>query len=594
MSEKIQNSIYFLKDEVRIRNKRTRQVLIKTIDFDFLNKLFKGKDFTEQQVKQNLSNDYEIKVYYKKAKNNVKWKEFIETVVEEGEDILTSNRSKSESYIILIKNIKTNRIYASTGGYAHITVQELATTDFGIEILSRIVKSDDKALKSTKERNLTGGIQGEIKFFRNDYNLYENDNFGKIYNELSASINKKTLMEIFGFQDKDLKGDSLCIVKNSFSLKKSISFKELLEIIKKCELLLLKPPVVEINNVEKLTRSENILIENLRDDVLLKIYSNYTNEEDFYSVEISNKDFEKYFSANYYEINLSFKREVNIIRVDDTIRNIQDILDSIKIKIGKDLNYIDFKKVIENASIETFDENEAILTKDSLIDHFCTEINYSENVYFLIEKDWYRVKKTFIDNINEQASFFLKDNKFDGPKLNKWNIGSENKYNASHLGQDNTFVFDKITPLYIETCDLLKVNKDKVYFFHVKKGFDNSMRDLCNQVLISAKKVQEDLRLNYTYLTLLYNDASKYKGDKDYYKSIKKQFDKISQSDFIDLIKDKTFVFVLAVLDTAKTKRDLYENIERFDSNIAKFTLIDLSKDMRALGMEFKVLQIEK
>ena len=53
---------------------------------------------------------------------------------------------------ILVKNIKTGKFYASTGGYSHTIIQEIATNDFGINILSRIVKPEDKALKSSKEK----------------------------------------------------------------------------------------------------------------------------------------------------------------------------------------------------------------------------------------------------------------------------------------------------------------------------------------------------------------------------------------------------------------------------------------------------------
>jgi hypothetical protein len=42
---------------------------------------------------------------------------------------------------------------------------EIATNDFGLEILSRIIKSDEKTLKIFKERNLTGWSSRTIKFF---------------------------------------------------------------------------------------------------------------------------------------------------------------------------------------------------------------------------------------------------------------------------------------------------------------------------------------------------------------------------------------------------------------------------------------------
>jgi hypothetical protein len=199
-----------------------------------------------------------------------------------------------------------------------------------------------------------------------------------------------------------------------------------------------------------------------------------------------------------------------------------------------------------------------------------------------------------VDGLNEQAISFFKDSQFVGPKLNKWKKGNENEFNESHLLQTNTFVFDKVTPLFIEACDLMKVDNDTVYFYHVKKGFDNSMRDLCNQVFISARKIQEDSKMGFIFLQSLYDRVVKNNGKEEYFKNIKKQFAKLKKEDFIKLIEDKKIVFVLSVLDTAKNERMLYTDIKDFDSNIAKFTMLELSKNMRYLGVDFKVLQLEK
>lgn len=255
MAEKIQSNFYMLKNSIRIRNKHSRKIEEKVINFEFLNNLMKYNKYKEQKVRPNLSKDYEIKVYFKRNISPVRWKDFIRRVVEEGQDILKHDNNCVESYVILIRNTKTDIIYATTGGYSHTIIQEVATNDFGIEILARIVKPEDKALKSSKEKNLTGGIQATVKYFRNDYNLYENENFGHIYKELNAAISKKQLAEFFGFTAKDLKNDSLCIAKDSFSLKKSISFPELLSIISKCEAMLKKKRIAEINNVEKVNKS---------------------------------------------------------------------------------------------------------------------------------------------------------------------------------------------------------------------------------------------------------------------------------------------------------------------------------------------------
>jgi len=593
MSEKIQNNLYLLREEVRERNSR-KQLITKSVDLDYLNKFLKKKKFREQKVQEGLSNLYDIKVYYKKSPSDVKWKEFISNIVEIDQDILKLNNSSSESYIILFQNNLTKKIYASTGGYAHITVKEVATADFGIEILARIVKIDDKALKSTKERNLTGGIQGEIKFFRNDYNLYDNDSFGKIYNELNALLTKEILVKSFGFNLKDLNSTSLCIAKDSFSIKKSISFDELLKLIKRCEYLLENEDPIEINSVNKVSRSEAILKENLFDTLARHAYQNYIDSSSFYSIEISNKDFDKYFQATKTKLSFYFRRKLKEITIDDMFREFQSVILEMSKACGDSLKYDEFKKIIESATLETFDEDNNTLTYENLSNHFCSEIIYNGQNYFLLEKDWYQIKKSFIDTINEQTTNFIIENAYTGPSLTKWINSSENDYNASYLKKTNTYVFDKFTYLNIEACDVLKIEKDEVYFYHIKKGFDNSMRDLCNQVYIASRKVFEDVKNNHKYLEGLYDLVKGTNGKTDYYKNAKKQFGTVTKKQFINKLKNKKIIFVLAVLDTSDSGRSLATEIEKFESNIAKFTLVELSKNMRNLGVNFQILQLEK
>lgn len=591
MSEKIQNNFYLLKDKKKdfVNSKVVEEI----IDFKYLKKLFKEKGFREQTVLLGLSQEYEIKVYYKKSTTTVKWKDFIKTIVAPNQDIIKTSYSTSESYIIIFHNLKTKKYFASTGGYAHVLIQEIATNDFGLEILSRILKADDKALRSSKERNLTGGIQGSIKFFRNDYNLYENESFGNIYNELNASISKDQLVKVFGFSKHDLKLDSLCIAKNSFSLKKSISFVELLDIIKRCENLLNKPRIVEINSVEKISKSNTVLLHDLWDNLIKNIYKNYLDQDKFFSVEISHKDFERYYYANTTIVTITSKQLNETFSFDEGIRNIQTILNEVRSK-SPSLSLNEFLKCIEGGYIETFDENDQLLTGDSLKNHFCTEITLSNKSYFLIEKDWYEIGNTLIDKINEQSQHFIITNKYSGPVMTKWQSGSENNYNSTYFTRPDSLVFDKFTPQNIEACDILRWDANKIYFYHVKKGFDNSMRDLCSQVLIAARRITEDSKNQYLFLELLYETVTKNKGKSHYSKNAKKYLSKTTKSDFLALFNNRTIVFVLAVLDDASAKRTLEKDISKFDSNIAKFSLNELSKNLRNLEVEFQILQLEK
>lgn len=160
MSDKIQTNIYLLREEIRIFEKNKK--LIKELNFDFVTKFLRSKGFKEQKVLENLKTKYEIKVFHKKTPTEVKWKEFIKNVVQNDEAILKENKSWIESFVILFKNEK-GQIFASTGGYANATMQEIATPDFGIEILSNCYCRCKKfKINKRKKFNRGNSRRGEI------------------------------------------------------------------------------------------------------------------------------------------------------------------------------------------------------------------------------------------------------------------------------------------------------------------------------------------------------------------------------------------------------------------------------------------------
>ena len=298
MAEKLQIGIYRLKDKFieLVPDKKPREVMV---DVKYLTSLFKDKGFKSQKVKSDLSERYKISLFYKKSFPDVKWKDFIGNIAEADEAIVKDKKTTNESYVLLLEN--SEFIYATTGGFAHMVLQGIVDNDFGIKILSRLIKAEDKTLRSTKERNLLGGILGEVKFFRNDYNLYENEAFGNFYQELHSSLDKKILINTFGFSSEDIDSGCLCVAKNSFTIKKSIAFDELLRIIGNCEDLIKNTdPQVDINGVEKLNRNDKVLISELKnklDDILYNFYSTGTIEN---SIDISHKDFDRYYHADKF------------------------------------------------------------------------------------------------------------------------------------------------------------------------------------------------------------------------------------------------------------------------------------------------------
>ncbi|WP_025144352.1 DUF6119 family protein [Pedobacter jeongneungensis] len=593
MSEKIQSSFYLLKDAITISGKGITKATTQTINDAYLAKLMKDKGYKAQKVTPNLNSNYDISLFFKKKTSDIKWKEFIASIAQPGEPILKSDKTNNESYILLLYSKKGKCYYASTGGTGHMVIQDIATNDLGLQILARILKPEDKALRSSKERSLVGGILGSVKIFRNDYNLYDNESFGSIYNELNATVAVDKLVNVFGFTSGEIKSESLCIAKNSFSIKKSISFKQLLQIITKCEGLLKTTPQMEINSVEKLGRGKLPLIKALNGQLDGKVYLNYLDPVKICDVEISHRDFEKYYLSTYTIFYFKIGRDEYDFRSDEPIREVQTLLDEIR-KVDSTLSQADFERTVSLSSIITYDDAGTELTTDPMRSHYCTEERHNLKSYFLIEKDWYEIGKTMIDKINESCKSFLASREYRGPAMGPWagSYDSENDYNASYIGDSNALVFDKFTPSNIEVCDILRWDQNNIYFYHVKKGFTNTMRDLCAQVLIAARRVQEDEKNGYQFLGKLYDTVTASKGPTQYSQNVRAQFANLKKRAFIDLFTNRKFIFVLAVQDTAKSHRTLLTQIDQFESNIAKFSLNELAKNMNNLEINFQIEQL--
>ena len=122
-----------------------------------------------------------------------------------------------------------------------------------------------------------------------------------------------------------------------------------------------------------------------------------------------------------------------------------------------------------------------------------------------------------------------------------------------------------------------------VYLYHVKKGFNGSMRDLTNQVFIAANRILEDLKSDKNYLKSVYAKMQ----DMDNYK---KQVD--SEEEFLSIFSGRNLCFVLAVKDSGTNRR--LDDIESFTSNIAKFSLNELIDNMRSLDVSFRITQINR
>jgi uncharacterized protein (TIGR04141 family) len=530
--------------------------------------------YSAQKLRVNNQSGFDLYLFYRKHPKAIpNWKTFFKSRVEEGEVFHIEPRNMNESFVFFLYHSDTKSLYAVAGGYGAFTIQKFIKDDFGIEILVRIIDGKgEKILRHAKEFGVTGGIVGMAKYFRQHYNFYENQNFGNIYREISASIDKDIARDL-GISTEETKQ---CIAKNSFKINQSISYNEMIVVVEKLNTIIQRDENFSVNDIKLIdVKKEEVLVKNLEKKILDKIWDNRNDilllEE---SLDFIHKDFENFLLASKFK----FARE----QYEDNLTLFVWIM-----RRMKDFPKRDYLKNIKKQSLRSYDSesdpfspDSSALTQDTIFNHLIYEVSCDGESYFLINGKYYQITNGFKNTLNESCKNFIVEN-YDNGLDKEWNTGTEGEYNILYKGEANTVVLDTVTPENIEPCDVLKYDDEYVYLYHVKKGFNGSMRDLTNQVLIASNRILEDLKSDKRYLKNVY---LKMQGMDNYKDQVN------DEDDFLSIFTERKLCFVLAVKDEGNNRR--LEEIERFTSNIAKFALNELIQNMRTLGVDFKITQI--
>jgi uncharacterized protein (TIGR04141 family) len=570
---------------------------------EFYNKGEKKK-FEERKTVSGLElNNFDIYIYSGVFSREATWYKFLSTLMT---DDLKYNLKTNNipSFVCFFSDGKN--IFAVTGGYGHHIIQPFVVDDFGLNILEKLISSSSKSVKSVQERILTGQIIANTRFFRDDQRITEEDNFGSVYKVIRAELDQGVLQKQLGFNEKDIKKNLTCEAKSSFLLKKILDPYEITLILKKLSTILRMKSTIDLSQIKSLSKNgkrgkelRDSLNEHIGEE-LFKKYCNIENANDpFNEFDLCHKDYEKYLCANEYKITIGRSFEAIIDEVSLT-RPIE-IFKLLKVSSQySDIDKESFLRLIKNINITSFDYDGKVCTVGSLTSHIHGEFEFKKQTYFLIDGLWYIVKRNFIDNLNSGIRTLL-DTHLDNSVIGvPWNIlkhKKEKDFNISFYRNANFIVLDRLIVENIELCDLIKVNEDSIQIIHVKKGFNNSIRELSSQIQVSARRLHEDLikTKKGEFLKKVYEKAVRVsKGEDEYFRKFSDWLSRYSESDFIDLFRSKKRIeFCLAFVDEASTIRSITD-IESFESNIAKFSIFQLNQEVKKYDFDLKICQICK
>lgn len=529
-------------------------------------------------VKPNLvysdDGEFEYASYcYNQPKDQYYWKLFLpESIIE---------NQKFEifefSYVLFIHYMEN--IYCVIGGAGMTVIKKYVNPSFGIEIYQHIANPKEDIVIEMSSR----GVASNISRKKHTYNLNQTISETLDYSEVPTKIKliiREELKESV-FKNFNLEHDrSIMEVGSYFNLLKRISFTSLLGLIKQLHNVTVARPSVPITLFNKVNKSD--LITNLDNTLKSKIVdgiiavdrpNNSPIQEDIIEVVHPYK-LERFYECDKYIVRSKFSRGKDDVEVNDRselyescIAHIHSTADNLtdRYQLRGELYKLRITGCIGSKKV----------TSGNFYEHVVAEINYDDRKYFRIDGQWFHVKDEFIQLMTQDAVVYYEKYKLRDDILKKWNRGlNEENYNLSHTSEFS-YVLDRRYRDNIELCDILVEKDGNLFLVHVKDGFGTRLRECYIQIVLSAKRLSVDLRENggngFLRRTL------------QYYNSFNKDH-LIDVDDVINKLENKrlTIVYVMAYCNRAYVGSSDVDKIRRSKSNIAKYSIVQIVKEMRA------------
>jgi hypothetical protein len=448
------------------------------------------------------------------------------------------------------------------------------------------MKSAEDNLSSVRSRVITGNLAGMSGQYRDNYKVIDFPRFGKLPQEAQVQLSPKTSGLHFGFLQKGTESVEIEIGK-AIKFKKSLDFTQLENVIKELEHI--KPLVaVEEFSSYDIMKDEDFIESNLRSQLIGKIYGDAENfgksAEDWtpFQFDFCNpNNIKKFYEADSYLLKEKGDKGKPVkFDVVENRRSIYKRVISRALELKQAESQFDFMVYLQGVRVLAY-KNGKKLTGSLFLLHFSAEFSHENKPYFLMDTKWYILRDSFVKDMYDKTLHILTNNRAPESVLSlpwdksKTATATEPKYNCLYENISGYIVVDTVIADSIELCDVIHFDTSNLYLIHVKHGFSSKVRELTNQILIAARRLKEAVAAgNYSYLETIYNSIVA-KG---------RSVSGLSQEEFIDLFRDGSRIlsFVIGYTSHLTTDYVISENLSRFTSNIARYSLISCSNEMRA------------
>src|SRR5690554_472175 len=528
--------------------------------------------------------NFKLLLYVNKPKkNNPTWLNMLTTIVEEPSQ-LNGLKSLYPSFVLFF--YKTDQCFAISGGAGHMVIDSLLDRQFGFKIIERLIDISKDDVRQLSESVFLGIELASNRFFKSDYSFNDDDGFGKYYKGVHVFIDNERLRKI-GIETSKKK----LLVKGQlgFRIDTKINFDNLQRRVEKISTLLSKKPNIELNPFKKLSNHElNRIMKNGKKlkDLLDQYLCNY-----YFLLHQANKQQEIYHPSLLNYLNSSRI----IVRFKDfeiEIPTYQSITTRVILGyLNIDVENVQFPKFLElSKEVRIWilnDENNNKVYESKLIDWYFGEVKYDLKNYIKFENEWFHYSINFLEDLNKRLDQL--SSQIELTPMKEWPLihSTEEDYNNQYEEDIDFIIGDGVFHKFIEIADLIQWKNEELFIYHVKNGFDRNLRILQSQ-LINSIKVLTEFRSNIDSIEV-----------KDYYNKLKLKASDLSSSipsfvKFKEILGLKTihFVFAFATKTDIKSKEDVFNEIKKSNSNIAKIALLHSNYTARKHNVKFSISKI--
>ncbi|MCU0351541.1 MAG: hypothetical protein MUF43_12065 [Flavobacterium sp.] len=524
---------------------------------------------------------------FNQPKEKFYWKLFLP-------DALTENQNFEiiEFSFVLFIHYKSE-IYCVISGSGMSVIKKFIHPSFGIDIYQRIAKPKDDVILELETRGIANNISQKKQIFNFNQTIAETLEYSEVPTKIKLKIRKELKNNEFKKYQLE-EGLALLEVGAYFCLRKKLNFEELKILLNDLHEIKKNNKPAQLTLFYKINDPDLVgnLDEHLKDIIVEDIFKHNepaearSNQNDIIEVVHPSK-LERFYECDTFTIKAKFSRGKKDIEVQDRSNLYFECTKHIFNSLNNLTDRFSAKGKLFTLNI-IGQINKSDITYGHFFSHITAEIEYLQKKYFKIDGHWYLLEDEFLQLMNVDAKDYYAKYKLESGILHKWpDNEDEDCYNCSYSDLANYYVLDKKISDNIELCDLLVIKGDKIYLIHIKNGFNTKMRDLYIQVILSAKRLSNDLRNNqksiYLEKTLKkYNSLNPTKT--------------INYKELIDRVrKDPTSInFVMAFKNNHYKGKSISEKIEFCKSNIAKYALIQVVKEMQQYRFGINLFDISE